>query len=195
MSEPANANGKSIATNAYSLVAVPFRSCFFDANEKVKNIYPVPANMDKLITLAELKEKLSNFPLVDCFDVEEAECGACYGDGEVTFEFDYKRESYELEGECPVCDGHGIILKKSETPNGKKELDSSKFFKIGRCIFHVDRINEILFVAEKLQSDIRLVHQTEENHNCVFAVGDVEIMAMPTVGDMAELNVCQTIEI
>lgn len=183
MSRPFNASGKSMATNGYTLVATPMCGFFDSREDNVKSVYPFEKNIWKLIAIQEIKEKLALFPTVDCFDKEEQQCNACYGSGSVDFEFDYGSNTYHLDGECPVCEGEGITAQKSKIPNGKKEFDYTKLFQIGVCAFNVNRINELIYVAEQLQKDtVLLIHQTLPNKPTAFLIGEVELLLMPSVG-------------
>ena len=192
---PFNAYGKSFATNSYSLVATPLCGDFVNHEDKLKNIYPLTPNMDKLITLDLLREKLATFPLIDCFDETEQKCKACDGSGMVDFEFYFDRNCYETESDCPVCEGEGNTLQISDIPNGKKELDYSKFFCIGNSDFYVGRIEELIFVAEALKSDVRLIYQTMPNKASLFAIGDVELLLMPTMRAYDETPTTPAVEI
>jgi hypothetical protein len=182
MTTPFNVENKTVATNGYILIATPLQEGFDDLSNKTKGVYPMPFILDNKISVLELKQKLNDFPKVDCFDEEEKECDACDGYGEVDFYFSHNGEDYEREEECPVCEGNGIIEKISKTPNGKKELDYNKFFGIGNSVFNVARIEELLEVAETLESDeITLVNQTQPNKASLFKIKEVEILLMPTM--------------
>jgi hypothetical protein len=137
-------------------------------------------DMDFEILTTELRGKMNNFPTVDCFDEEETRCDACRGDGTVEYEFYHNHKCYEIEEDCPVCEGEGKIIKTMKTPNGKKEFDYTQQFKIGVCFFNPERIQELLFVAEKLGAEkIRLVNQSQPDHACLFVVNEVEVILMP----------------
>ena len=180
MKEPFNANGKSMATNGYALVATPICGDFQNREDKIKTVYPLAKNTNKAIKVQEIKDKLALFPTIDCFDETEQECNACHGSGLVDFEFDYERKRYELEGECPVCEG--TTLQTSKIPNGKKELDYNKLFQIGLFAFNVERINEMIFIAEKIGVDeVVLVTQTLLHRPSVFFIGEVELLIMSTL--------------
>lgn len=176
MSESFNVGEKTVSTNGYILVATPLQEGFDDKSNKTTGVYPVDIIMDKKISTIELKEKLKDFPKVDCFDEEEEKCDACEGFGEVDFVFSHGSKDYEIEEECPVCEGSGIINSLSKKPNGKKELDYNKFFGIAKSVFNLARVEELLEVAEILKSnEITLVNQT------LFKIKDVEVLLMPTM--------------
>lgn len=182
MSKPFKVGDRTVSTNAYILISTPLQEGFEDLSKKTKGVYPMDFNLDTKILVSELKQKLNDFPKVDCFDEEEKECDACDGSGEVSFVFSYDCEDYETEEECPVCEGCGVIKKISKIPNGKKELDYNKFFRIGNSVFNVARIEELLEVAEALDADeITLVNQTQPNKPSLFKIKEVEVLLMPTM--------------
>lgn len=182
MAKPFNVGNKTVSTNAYILVATPLQEGFEDLSNKTKGVYPMDFILDKKIPVSELKEKLNDFPKIDCFDEEEKQCDACNGYGDVDFEFSYNGKDYESNQDCPICDGSGVFNTVSKKPNGKKELNYNKFFGIGNSVFNVARIEELLEVAEMLKSDeIILINQTQSNRASLFKIKDVEVLLMPTM--------------
>ncbi len=194
MSSPFSANGKAIATDAMKLVATPFVPGLPDYSEKVRNVYPIAHDIDKMIQLSELREKLNAWPQVDCFDEVTEECGACHGNGTVVYEFLYQGRGFEMDAECPICDGKGSTATKSKTPNGKKEPDEDKVFRIGNNSFRYDLVKSLLFVAEILQSDIRVLNQTDDRRPTLFAIGEVEVLLM-SLYNHTGLDIAQSIEL
>ena len=190
MSKPFNLGNKTASTNGHCLIATPLQDGFEDRSKKTESVYPMQHTMSKRISINELNQKIKDLPLVDCFDEVEAKCDACYGSGEVEFEFYFDSQAYESEQECPVCEGHGATYKESDVPNGKKELDYNNYFKIGNSIFNMARIQELVFVAEKLKaSHFTMVNQTVSNKASLFTVNDVEVLLMPCRGEDAQNKV------
>lgn len=180
MAQPFNVGNKTVSTNAHILIATPLQEGFEDMSNKTKEVYPMPFILENKISVSELKQKLNDFPKVDCFDEEEKKCDACTGFGDVDFEFYHNGKNYESNQDCPVCDGSGVLNIVSKTPNGKKELDYNKFFGIGNSVFNVARIEELLEVAEALDADeITLVNQTQPNKPSLFKIKEVEVLLMP----------------
>ena len=172
-----NYNDKTFTTNGHSLLLTP---CVGEYTYKdISFLFPEQKNTDKIILLSELKQKLEYFPKVDCFDMEQTKCSACYGCGNVDYEFNHGRKTFLHSEECPVCEGEGVILTESKTPNGKKDYDDEKTFMIGDCLFLIDRILELLFVAETLNSDIRVVFKTDTSGHMIFEIDDVILILMP----------------
>ena len=182
MKEPFNVGNKTISTNGWALISTPKIDEYEDKTDKVKTVYPMPKLFDKEITIEELKAKLKTVPLIDCYDEIEKECDACNGSGYVDFTFDYGLKEYELEGDCPVCDGNGIIESKSDKPNGKKEYDYSKYGRIGNSIFNLNRIEELILIAETMEENtIHILNQKDFNPS-LLQIGEIEIIMMPMVG-------------
>lgn len=182
MSKPFNVGNRTVSTNAYILISTPLQKGFKDLSSKTKGVYPISFNLERKILVSELKQKLNDFPKVECYDEEEKECDACNGYGDVSFVFSHDCKDYESNQDCPVCDGSGVIKKVSKIPNGKKELDYNKFFGIGNSVFNVARIEELLEVAETLKADeITLVNQTQPNKASLFKIKEVEVLLMPTI--------------
>lgn len=182
MSKPFNVGNSTVSTNGYILISTPLQEGFEDLSNKTKGVYPMDFNLDTKILVSELKQKINDFPKVDCFNEEEKKCDACNGYGDVDFEFSHNGKDYESNQDCPVCDGSGVFNTVSKTPNGKKELDCNKFFGIGNSVFNVARIEELLEVAETLEADeITLVNQTQPNKASLFKIKEVEVLLMPTM--------------
>jgi hypothetical protein len=180
LKSPFNAGNRTIATNGDCLLSVPLQEGFIDRSERIKHIYPIGHTINIPISVAILKQKLSEFPFVDCFDEIKIECDACDGSGLVDFVFYHNGTEYELREECPVCDGLGIKTQ-SKIPNGKK-LDYDKFFRIGNCIFNVARIEDLIYIADFLSADyVNIVNQTAENKPTLFKIKNVEFLVMPTL--------------
>ena len=193
--KPFNVGNRTVATNGYCLLSTPLQDEFTDKSKNIKTVYPLEYNINKTILVVELKQKIKDFPLLDCYDEIKTKCDACNGDGEVEFEFYHSCKTYQIEHDCPVCDGQGTIITQSKTPNGKKEFDYTKFFKIGNSIFNVARIEELIYVADTLNADmINIVNQTEPNKPSLFVIKDVEMLLMPTKCN-DEQDIVQSVDI
>ena len=180
MNTPFNACEKTISTNGHLLIATPYQNGFECRDEKVQSVYPFEYNMNFKIPLSEIKEKVKNFPMVDCFDESEVKCDACDGEGEVSYEFRHRGRFYSAEQECPVCDGQEVIDSGSNVPNGKKEYDTDMVFKIGECTFSISEIEELVFIAETLQAEyLTIVKQTGRHKPTWFVIKSVEVLLMP----------------
>lgn len=180
MHTPFSFRDKAGATNGMSMVMVPRFGDYEDQSSKVDKIYPLPYNCEKEISLQVLKDAIAKAPLLDDYDETVGECDACYGEGEVEFEFSHHRRDYTLDVECPVCEGEGKIVKKSDTPNGKKFPDTSKAIRVGDSVFSIERLNELVKTAGLIGANhIALVHQDGARSANLFTIADVEVLTMP----------------
>ena len=193
MKSPFNSGDKTFATDGKRLVAVPQIEGFEDQSSKIKGIYPMLSSMDFIIPVIELKDKLSNFPMVDSFDEteDENECSACDGTGEIELAFYHNSKSYNIPATCPVCDGDGLVNQTKRISNGKKEIDKTKFFQIGVCFFTPKSIEEVIFIAEKIEAEsVNIVSQIGDTSPNLFKIKEVELIVMPTtppnVSDIAQ---------
>src|SRR5690554_3053709 len=73
---PFNVGNRTVATNGWALISVPKQEGFEDESKITEGVYPLDFIMDKKILVSELKQKLNDFPKVDCFDEEEEPCEA-----------------------------------------------------------------------------------------------------------------------
>lgn len=177
MLKPFSSNGRAFSTNGEVLVSIEMENNFVDQSKQITSVYPIEYNLDYSISLQLLKEKLSLFPKKDCFDETESKCNACYGSCEVEFEFYHNGKDYTSEQECPVCEGEGVILKTSSIPNGKKEFDYEKYFKIYDIVFNLHKIEDLIWTADVLNvENIKLVNQSK--NSSLFLIGDVEFLVM-----------------
>ena len=89
-------------------------------------------------TYKAIRQAMDACPLVDEVVTEENEedCKECGGFGEVEWEYtDDNLHRYFHNFDCPVCDGEGVIIHKSETHTGKKVHDENAIVKIGNAFF------------------------------------------------------------
>lgn len=164
-------------------------SDFENINEQLENIKQnvlkvIPLNnMYKALSLELLTEAISAVPLVDDFDIktEEGICDACYGTGDVDFTFEHNFKDYELEGECPICEGTGKSIQKEEILNGKKVLDPEANIQILSSTFRIKYVLKLKEIAELLnEKHIYILHHLSNMGCTVFKIGEVNILLMPT---------------
>ncbi len=194
MKNPFIVGDKAVATNGYSLVAVPKWSGDYEKSEKTKMVYPVEPNCNKIINTEQIKDAFSKVPLVDDYEEisEQLKCKECNGYGEVEWEYDGDKRTYTLDADCPVCDGAGISLEKTKRHNGKKIYDYSKQIIISDSRFALSRIEDLLRVAELLEEDkVALIYQ-KPSSTCLFKIKDVDVLLMPLMSSDNEA-VCANI--
>jgi hypothetical protein len=94
------------------------------------------------------------------------------------YKFEHGRKDYEIEQDCPVCDGTGVI--DSDNPEDLC-YDYTKNIKVGLDFFLADRIEEIVFLANNLGVDkIKLIYQSDSGHKpTLFKVGEAILLTMP----------------
>jgi hypothetical protein len=183
--KPFSLGNYSAATDSTTLVVTPKIGDFIDMSGKVLPVIPI-INMNVAISVKELKEKMSLIPFVDCYDdiEKDNECEACDGFGEVDYIFEYNGKTYEINEDCPICDGSGTIENKEKIPNGKKEYSTEQTIKIGVCHFYNYVLEKLIFVADVLEADtVNIISQTKSNCPCLFQIKEVEVLLMPTTNE------------
>jgi len=174
-------NGKTGATNAYSVVLLPLSSAYEDMSNKFEGIIPIP-NCSIRYSIAKLKECYNKIPLVDI--PAEKTCSECDGDGQVEYEYNGKESTHYKYIDCPLCDGEGFIIDRS-VKEVKQEPDHNKCIVIGTGKFNCFRVSEIIQTAELLGAEyFTLIHQ-EDRPGCrfLFTIHEVEII---TVGILCD---------
>lgn len=196
LNNPFSANGKTIASDANSLIAIPeFDESLPNYDDKIKAIYPFVENCNYNISALEIKAAIDKWDMFDCYDETTKKCDACDGDGEVTFTFEHGRREFEIEEDCPICLGEGEITTTSKTPNGQKEYNPSKYVKIGNAIFGYLTIPKLHQALTILNAEyFTLVKYTTAAHLIAIRVADVEIVIMP-VTSADEENLIYTINL
>ena len=193
MTKPFSVGNQTCATNGWSLLVVDKKSDYPDMSEKTKSVYPVELSFTNKLEISKVKEAIDKIPLIDCYDKIVSKCDACYGEGEVDYEFEYKGRTYELESECPVCDGEGQIEQLSETPNGKKEIDSSKYVRLGVNRLNIERLFELIKVAELRGVDEILYQLPVGNKPIAFKIDEGTILFLMPVAVAVDIEDCPNI--
>lgn len=182
MQEPFRFDDKTASTEGHIMVVTPSVGGY--KLRPVKNTYPIKATMLASFKVSRLAEAIKNAPMIDCYDEEEIKCEACNGKGEVTTEFYYQGRMYEIESECPICDGDGVIYKRSDQPNGKKEFNSADSLKIGQSFYKYELAEKVLKIATILNADeINVLDQSFDKMYMCLDGGDVEILLMSRIVD------------
>lgn len=181
MSMPFRVNGKTGATNAYSVVLLPFSSAYEDMSNKFEGIIPIP-NCSIRYSVAKLKECYNKIPLVDI--PAEKTCPECDGDGQVEYEYNGKESTHYKDIDCPLCDGKGFIIDRS-VKDVQQEPDHNKCIVIGTGKFNCFRVSEIIQTAELLGAEyFTLTHQEDRpGGRFLFNINEIEII---TVGILCD---------
>lgn len=176
MSMPFTVNGKTGATNAYSVVLLPFISSYEDMSNKFEGIIPTP-NCSIRYSVAKLKECYNKIPLVDI--PPEKECPECNGDGQVEYEYNGNTGYFSKDIECPVCKGEGFIIDRS-VKEVQQEPDHNKCIVIGMGKFNCFRVSEIIQTAELLGAEyFTLIHQEDRpGGRFLFTINEVQIITV-----------------
>ena len=179
--EPFNVADKTASTNAVCLIAFPKFTEATDKTEDISGVYPLQRNMNIKIDPMPIKKAISKLKQKEDYSYSEnaKKCSACDGQCEVEYEFSHGGETYKAILDCPVCDGEGMTGDVVKIPNGKKIYGNNIFIMIGNSYFSPEVMNDIIFVAEKMNKEIYLVNQSTRMAPSLFAIGDAEILAMP----------------
>lgn len=142
------------------------------AGIKLKEMCDSIQNISFCILTSTIDSHLSKVEKEDV--TERPNCKACESTGQVEYEFEYDRRTYEELLDCPVCDG-GHPIK-----TGEKVYPITVFFKIGNCFFSAKYISLLKEIADfEKASVIKLIHQTEELKYSLFRIGNIDIVLMP----------------
>lgn len=193
MTEPFSVGNHTASTNGWSLLVIEKKSDYPDMSEKTKSVYPVELSFTNKLEIAKVKEAIRKIPLIDCYDKVISKCDACYGNGNVDFEFEHKGRTYEVESECPVCDGEGQTEQISKTPNGKKEIDVSKYVRLGVDRLNIERLFELIKVAELKGVDEVLYQLPVGNKPVAFKIGCDTILFLMPVSVAVDIEDCPNI--
>lgn len=177
--------GLAIATDMYSMVFFDSKLCSekepFSGKENMLDFMPKERNQNFAFTIDVLKNTIGKCPLKDELKIVKAseKCDACMGEGEVTYEFFYAKKDYEIERDCPVCDGEGVT-KEQLLPTGNKIPDLEHHIQIKDAMFLATNLSKLINVCEILnEPDIVLVYANTPISIHIFKIGLVEIMIVP----------------
>lgn len=182
LNKPFNCCERTIATNAYSLIAVPLIEGYGEAPEKSANyIKDMLSNANEGESATFKTQALKD--VVDVWRMEDiaktADCEACDGDGVVTYEFYYDHKTYDLDEDCPVCEGEGYI-EDSSVIEGQKPKDGT--VKLHKCNFKIQRIMDLLYVLTELGVDEFTTRTISLTQPTSVTLNDVTVILIPTWG-------------
>ncbi len=106
---------------------------------------------------------------------EEIECVECCGHGIVEYEYyaESNNRTYEIESDCPVCNGKGFI------GSGKfvESINSNAALKIYKKFIPLIRIEKIISASKIINKEIELCYYNEEENNIHFKIGNLIVIA------------------
>mgnify|MGYP003577178019 CR=1 FL=1 len=125
ITHPFKQEGLYFATVAIGLICMPTDKIDLPFNEQAKpqakRILPEQENMNVVISIQELEEKLVPEMIDEVeYIAEDVECKDCDGHGAVEWEFSGNKKTYYEEMDCPVCSGSGLESEQSERLTGNK---------------------------------------------------------------------------
>ncbi len=180
----------NISTNRYCLVATPRFGEYGTKSHGFSVFYDIKEQIAKPIDILAVTDSLIKLELVDVFEEDEIDCDACGGCGEVYFDFYHNGKSYEVEADCPVCDG--VIYKKSDKP-ATKDFKDGQFIKIGDMCFYPQRVKELVAVASIIGEDVLVVSQY--GNATMFKIGDDVYFLMMKVRSCNPEEIISTFEL
>jgi len=166
----------------------------YDVYEKTKigTVIPTEINIEKEISVDEIKKGLEKCPTEEGFDLvgEYVPCKECDGEGTVIWEYN----NHEKEWDCPVCDGDCLQSKKRQKPNGKKTIPTYAIIKLEQCFISANIFESIVKAAEFLnQKSVKLISQVSATKASLFEIGDVSLLVMPVMPPDSYENVAYNI--
>lgn len=178
-----------IATDAHAVIC--FKKSLLgkteiEPNEKAPNalsIIPTEENMSVECDTTEMRKQISKSRKVadETYEVEEANCPDCDGNGFVDYEFeDYKRKTHKIEDTCPTCENESEwkVFKNKKT--GDEIEGFRELFKIENALIDVNFFERLVKVAELLAVEkFKLVYRKSETSLNKFIVGECTICIMP----------------
>ena len=130
LNSPFDACGRTMASDAHILVAVPRVGDYpYAPSKKIESAHPFEKTMGVPITLDKFKTELAKYPTEPVYI--RVDCDACDGTGTAEWTCELKGREYTDDHDCPICDGDGYFRYKT----GKGEIDEDEYFRVrGVCI-------------------------------------------------------------
>lgn len=194
---PFQQGGYMIATNGRHLLCIPTDmaadSGWLGAipaqdNPKVANVFPDIEKAKKfhlandvVITRDAVENVCKQIPVDRIPGLKKVECSECHGRGTVTYHYESNnRDDYELEGECPICDGSGF--EEIEDSDHIEEVVKRKYPVLVCGMITWSR--EILWlrkVMDALDIDRLSVMYAHRGENCVYCETEDGIRVLFTI--------------
>lgn len=142
-------------------------------------------NCDESLLVSDLQDALKRCPQepeMKIKSVEVVECPECKGTGVVTaaYEADYDNHLYDIDVDCPICDGEGTIEKEELEPTGSMIPKEGSLIKLGKSYFKWYYIDTIIETCKILKIEkIKLVRTSTTWMNIFELSSDIHICLMP----------------
>lgn len=115
---------------------------------------------------------------------EEVECGNCDGEGTIEDYVYYKRRHYNVEYDCPVCDGSGFEEEQKQIKTGGKTFDPFAMVKVRDTFFYVHRFYLLKVVQELIDGrEVEMIAYKSNEAGMLFKIGFLYILMMPVLSD------------
>lgn len=189
MCQPFIIDKKAMATNRHILAWTDKANTSVDniladkQQHQVKNVIPGRLEYQYSISIETMKEALAKCKMVPLTETVNDTCTECDGEGVVDYEYRWNYRSYEIEGNCPKCEGSGI--SETEKPTDKMVLDEQQPYSINGKLFADKYMRFLLNTAGKLNiKTIDVVFNSAKNYQPdVFRLGEFYFLIMPLASE------------
>ena len=105
----------------------------------------------------------------------EKTCPECDGKGTVYADYhaNYDNNYYDLEVDCPICEGSGVIDEEKETKTGKVMPQEDSVIKMGECYFFNKYIQRIVKACELLKVEKVVLKRTHRKTHSTIMLDEV----------------------
>ena len=177
-----NFNDEVWASDGHLLMMVQKGICrckYHEESERFnKRIHVKPVNCNSIVNLKNIEEACSRFKLEKELKKvwKEKKCPECHGKGVVTWHY----KGYDLEDDCPVCDGYGEIDDDCWVETGNMILPRDSFLRIDGTVFNARTIVKAVEGLRLLGFE-QMLHTVSVDTNAnMFRVADgVDLLIMP----------------
>ncbi len=165
---------KVYATDAHCLIITEKENIDFEFENEYKGhdlstILP-PVNTSEFLIIPELESLKTAEETKEVG--QDIKCKECGGDGEVEWEY----EKWTKYDDCPKCNGDGYEENTKEVLTGNKTFRNI-IVKVKKTYFQIKLFNKIFETQKVLGGKIELISYSEAK-NCMFKIGDFEILLM-----------------
>jgi len=195
MQKPFVVKGKTYATDGTLLIRcdndkIDFE---FENNEKLPNVLAImpTENMSEIIDIDSVD--WASFMNQDETegDGNDIVCGHCNGEGTYDDDVYYKGKSYDIEYECPVCDGSGYESEENQIPTGNKTFGFNDRVLFKETLFYATRFYKLKKVKDLLGGNLELISYNNNNKAILFRINFVEIIIMPCLSDEEDVIIAK----